>query len=263
MIKDKFHQVFSYPRYAINAKTAHGVHSPFIFGLINEVLKSQDEFYAFQEIEAQRNILLNSNEWIERADFGAGNSSSNSKKTKVSQFASRSLCSPKYCRMLFRLARYVRAEQVLELGTALGITTAYLSKSSPEAQVQTIEGDSGLLAKAIEVWEALGIKNINSVCGKFEEVLPDVLKSSKRLDFVFVDGNHRLKPTIEYVEMIKQHLNDEAVVIIDDIYWSKEMTEAWETLKKDNTFSLSVDLFRMGLLFKRVGVEKQDFVLYF
>jgi len=259
LIKDKLHQVFSFPSYILKAKTAHGVHSPFVFGLINEVLKNRTESDELQSIEVERTKFLRNKSSIKRIDYGAGSSPA----ITFQKFAARSLCSVKYCKMLFRLAQYTKSMNALELGTALGITTAYLSKSRADIQIHTIEGDPTILNAAAEMWDGLDLKNVNSHLGSFDEMLPKILESSSPFDFVFVDGNHRKKPTLDYVEMIKSKLKENSVVIIDDIYWSREMTEAWTALKMDETFSLSVDLFRMGLLFKRPGVEKQDFVLYF
>jgi hypothetical protein len=46
------------------------------------------------------------------------------------------------------------------------------------------------------------------------------------------------------------------VVILDDIYWSKEMTQAWEELKNHPKVTLSIDIFTKGILFFRK--EHQD-----
>ncbi|MGC6533070.1 MAG: class I SAM-dependent methyltransferase, partial [Flavobacteriales bacterium] len=80
-------------------------------------------------------------------------------------------------------------------------------------------------------------------------------------DFVFVDGNHRKEATLEAVELLAPHLGEGAVVVIDDIYWSRGMTEAWDELRKREQFALSIDVFEMGILFMGLPMAKQHFVL--
>lgn len=259
MIKEKLHAAKHYFRYLGKASGPHGIHSPFIFDLVNEVLLSDDRYYAFESIEEERKRLLRSDKKIIRTDLGAGSQVSG-KELKISSFAKASLCPEHLSRVLFKLSRYVRAKNVLEMGTALGITSAYLALSEVD-KVVTLEGDPALLEESVAVWEKLGIQNIVGVPGNFDDILGKVIREHAPFDMVFVDGNHQLEPTLRYVEELKPHLSDQAVVVIDDIYWSQGMTSAWEKLKIDPTFSLTADLYRMGLLFKRPGVEKQDFVL--
>ena len=37
-------------------------------------------------------------------------------------------------------------------------------------------------------------------------------------------------------------------MIIDDIHWSPEMSEAWNQIKLDTHFNCKIDLFHFGLL---------------
>lgn len=65
-------RILSFVKYFFKAKTAHGVHSPFVFHLIQHILKNNQSFYAFENIESIRAKLLLSQIEIEVTDFGAG-----------------------------------------------------------------------------------------------------------------------------------------------------------------------------------------------
>ena len=59
------------------------------------------------------------------------------------------------------------------------------------------------------------------------------------------------------------HIHEGTVFIFDDIHWSKEMEEAWNEIKQDSRVTISIDLFKIGIVFFRKGQVKQDFVLRF
>jgi hypothetical protein len=40
-----------------------------------------------------------------------------------------------------------------------------------------------------------------------------------------------MQPTVDYVKQLLPYLHNNSVVILDDIYWSKEMQQAWQAGK--------------------------------
>jgi predicted O-methyltransferase YrrM len=70
-----------------------------------------------------------------------------------------------------------------------------------------------------------------------------------KLDYVFIDGNHRLAPTLNYFDSCLEFAHNETVFVFDDIHWSYEMEEAWEKLKAHPRVTISIDLFHMGVIF--------------
>ena len=121
---------------ASNGK-GHGVHSPFVFEFINNVLKDTKQYDCYSSIEKQRQLLLQNENAIEVEDFGAGSSVMKSNKRVIKQIAASSLKPKKFAQLLFRIVRYYKPETILELGTSLGITTAYLAKGNHNATVFT------------------------------------------------------------------------------------------------------------------------------
>ncbi len=80
-------------------------------------------------------------------------------------------------------------------------------------------------------------------------------------DLVFIDGNHTKEATLRYFEVFLKKNNKEFAILFDDIYWSKGMTEAWETIKKNKKVNLSIDFYSFGLVFIGKDISKQDIVL--
>ncbi len=235
-----------------NAK-GHGIHSPFIFELVTKVLGDKTAYEDYVAVEHIRRELLHSNARIPTIDFGAGSGSSKASgaQRRLSSIAHTALKPPKFGQLFYRMSRYYKPANILELGTSLGITTAYLAKGNPEAKVITLEGAPAIAAVARQNFATLGSSHIQVVEGNFDQTLAGVLQPLKSLDLAYVDGNHRLEPTLRYFEQMKPLLHTDSILIFDDIHWSPEMEQAWERLKQDPLVRCSVDLFYIGILFFR------------
>lgn len=100
----------------------YGVHSPFAFNLIRKVLRSNDHFYAFEELAAQ--IPANYPE--------------------ISP-------TPHLNRLAFRIVRHCEAKEVLEINSGVGVTTLYLLSTNRGIHCTCVEKRSGLAAMAGEL----------------------------------------------------------------------------------------------------------------
>jgi hypothetical protein len=56
--------------------------------------------------------------------------------------------------------------------------------------------------------------------------------------------------------------NQNSVLIFDDIYWTADMTKAWEEIKTHPAVTLSIDLYKVGLIFfRKENKQKEHFCL--
>lgn len=234
----------------------HGVHSPFVYRLVKEVLPDHKDS-RFENIEALRKKLLKSNEIIEVTDLGAGSKVQRSPERKVSEIARHSLKNAYTCRLLFRLAAHSHSTHLLELGTSLGLTSAYLSLV--KKRVTTIEGCPNIAQKARQHFAELNAENINVAVGNFDEILPDFLLKNSECQFVFVDGNHSYEATLRYYHMLRSALPDQSLVVFDDIYWSRGMYKAWQEIVNSGHPQISIDLFHLGLVYFKSDQATEHF----
>jgi predicted O-methyltransferase YrrM len=247
---------------ASNGK-GHGMHSPFVYTFIEKVLNDKTTYAAYPKIEAVRKTLLQNETEIDVEDFGAGSTVIKTKKRIVKDIAASSLKPKKYSQLLYRIVQFYKPKNIVELGTSLGITTAYLAAANAAA-VTTMEGSTNIASIAANNFENLQLENINLVVGAFEKTLDPFLQKNAQIDLVFVDGNHRKEPTVQYFEAILPKLHNDSFLIFDDIHWSKEMEEAWEIIKTNNAVTMSIDLFFIGIVFfKKEFKIKQHFSIRF
>ncbi len=242
----------------------HGIHSPFVFNFIKQVLNDGRQYAEYEKIESLRKLLLNDNTKVEIKDLGAGSFLGSAQQRTISSIAKNAVKSKKYAQLLYRLIKFIQPNNILELGTSLGLTTAYFSAANPSATIYTIEANESIAAVAKKNLENLGCKNIILENENFDTILSSVLNDVSSVDFCFIDGNHRSEPTQRYFNQILSKVNDNSVLVFDDIHWSKEMEGAWYTIQKHPRVSCTIDLFFIGIVFfKNEFKEQQHFAIRF
>ena len=249
--------------HAANSK-GHGIHSPFVFAFIKEILNDKKTYPACQEIEILRKALLQNESTIIVEDFGAGSAIIPTNERVVSKMAASSLKPRKYAQLLFRMVEYFQPNTIIELGTSFGISTGYMAKGKTDATVYTLEGSKAIAAIAQQQFKKLQIHNIQTVIGAFDDTLPTVLQKCTTIDFVFIDGNHRKDPTIAYFLAFLEKRTNDTMIIFDDIHWSAGMEEAWAYIVAHPAVTLSIDLFFIGIVWVNPSfLVKQHFSVRF
>ena len=252
--------VGSYVRHLLKGLGPHGVHSPFVFKLITEVLVRSEKRVIWSHIEEIRKSYLNNFSLYEAFDFGAG--SKNLKKARTVSNAVNSAAMPKWKgEVMHLLVEHVQPNTVIELGTHFGIGTLYLSTALKDTvHLITIEADPMHIAHARKSFANFHASNIIQLEGTFEEKLGMAMHESNTNTLVYVDGNHTEDATLRYFHWLIENENI-AVIVFDDIYWSSEMRNAWRTICADKRVQLSLDFYWFGVIFMRGRMKKEHFDL--
>lgn len=100
----------------------HGIHSPFVFSLINDVIEEKLPYYAFQDIQ---DYLIKFGNITDR-------------KIKINK-------------LIFRLVNRFSPVKVLEIGATHGISTLYLTASSQKIRCISV-GVTNEIKKLHEYW---------------------------------------------------------------------------------------------------------------
>src|SRR5262245_41135360 len=221
---------------------------------------TQDEKHWVEPIERLRAKMNALKRRIRRTDYGAGTPDSRRTQEEMQagvqvtqtlgDFTRASSKSPFWCLFLLKMIRATRPGVCLELGTGVGISGAYQAAAlemNGQGKLITIEGSPELSHIARANFARLGLKAVEVVTGRFQDRLPGVLQDAKRIDHVFIDGHHDGRATLSYFSKIRPFLKDKAIVVFVDVAWSREMTEAWQSIAGDDQVDLAVDLDIMGL----------------
>lgn len=250
-------------KYRTTSKTRYDAHSPFLYNFIENVVRDNGTYYWYSPVERLRERMLSSKEIITIEDFGAGSKVFKSNERKVSDIARYSVKQKKYGQLLFRMVNYFDCKTTLELGTSLGITTAYLAAANQTGTTVSIEGDSSIHRIAKHNLKTLHLKRNKLILGQFDTVLEETITKIPPLDLVFIDGHHAKEPTLRYFDMCLTTAHENTIFVFDDIHWSEEMETAWKSIIQDERTTLCLDFNTLGIVFLKPELSAQDFVIRF
>jgi predicted O-methyltransferase YrrM len=257
--------VVGYLKHAVRAQSKYHIHSPFVYGFYQHVLKDEQTYIQYRVVNRLRKELETISRFIKRKDLGAKckDFPCDQRFVRVKDIAHHSSVTRKNGEFLFRLIREYKPSSILELGTSLGISALYFALAAPESKIITIEGciDSANLAR--ENFQKTGLQNIQVITGNFEDKLAVALKEMPSPDLVFFDGNHKKEPTLAYFHQCLQHVHPGAIYIFDDIHWSAGMEDAWNIIRQHPQVKVSIDIYHMGIVFFKEELSKEDFTIRF
>lgn len=237
----------------------HGIHSPFVFSFITQVLRDRTVYPDYERVENWRKQLLRDTTRLLLVDYGAGSVSGALRERTVASLARTAAKPRRWGQLLYRMARFYQCRHIVELGTSLGITTTYLALAAGrDGRVVTAEGAPALATRAAAHFREWELEQVRVLEGPFDDQLPAIREAIPQPDLVFIDGNHRKDPTLYYFETFRPRTGEEGILVFDDIHWSAEMEEAWEQIRRHPEVRCTVDLFFIGLVFFRTGFREQQ-----
>ncbi|MGI9543165.1 MAG: O-methyltransferase [Cyclobacteriaceae bacterium] len=261
MSSSKAWTVFSFFKYWLNAVDAHSLQSPFAFDFYESIVASKKNHQDFLQIERLRQKLQKDHRAIQIKDYGAGSRRHVSSRRKISDIVHYGISRPRFSQMLYRLVSHYKPQNIIELGTSLGVNTLYLAKANHQNQVTTFEGCPQLAAVARENFDRLRRDNIKLIEGDLNYTLQAHLATTDQVDLVFFDANHQFEPILGYFNQCLEKAHSDSIFIFDDIHWSGEMEKAWSKIKSEPSVTLSFDLFQAGIVCFAPTATKQELVL--
>ncbi len=250
--------IVSYFKFLVKATNQHGVHSPFVYALVTKCFYDKKKHPAYTILHDYRKVLLQSKESILVQDFGAGSRVFKTNTRKVKDIAKHAGISLKRQQLLYRLCTWFKFNSSLELGTSLGLSTIALAIQKNNTLI-SVEGCENTAEVARKQLRDFGHPEVEIVVSDFKKVLESLPKT--KFDFIYVDGNHNKESTLLYFDLLLKFVHNDTVLIFDDIYWSKGMTEAWKAIISHPKVTVSMDTFYWGIVFFRKEQKKESFTI--
>jgi len=270
MNKNKIFQLFSMIAHAFCAWNTggEGIHSPRLFYMVRHLFYDTSHLYAWNEIEQRRHAMLRAPKRVHVVDYGTGRD----RDELVMHIAKNSVMTAKEAQLLARLLNYMngneyvsdrhRSLHIVELGTSLGLTTAYLALVDSRNKVVTFEGCDEIADVAQLNWNKLKVDQIHLIRGNINDTLCNYVRACKEpIDFALLDANHTYEATMRYFEYLLPHMDKDGVMVLDDIRYSPSMYQAWQALTHHAAVTATMDLGRMGLIFFYPNVQQKTYLI--
>jgi len=219
--------VGSYLKYLWQRKSEYSIHSPFVFDFMKKVLYDRGSNRDY-DLMLRISRLLDGKKYAKR------------KKRKEA-------------RLLYRLVSYMEPETVLTFGRLSALNTSALALGNLQTKVYLEQSPDFL-----ETLNSMGVVNVNLIRRDVDEE-----EQFERLNtgFVFYGLDDFGDDTWNNLEEGFGTVDEDTVLVFEGIHHSRHTEAAWEAIKANEDVTLSMDLYCIGIVFFREGIEKQDFVL--
>lgn len=214
--------------YKIRHHKGHGIHSPFVFNLINHVIEEKRPYYCYEDISSY-----------------------------LSSFGLKRLTPNKRNRLAFRFVNYFKAESILEIGSGSGVNTLFLTAHSKKIKCICIEKDEQLRDLARQLYEGCNRQNIDLL-----EALP-LLPLDRSFDCIFINLDHYNTISCEYLDALCKQCYSKSFIIVTGIRRNKEYNKLWKHLSANSSRTVELDLFNIGIVFFDRQLSRWEYKISF
>lgn len=250
--------VIAYLKYLWRCNGRHGIHSPFVYDLL------ENNLYKKQEIDCSKPKNIRKTALADKRplhnDYGT-NAGAFSGMGSIAEMARKASIPHKYGLLLVKLVKHFNPSLVVEMGTCMGLSSSYMAMATDK--VLSCEGNPVLAETAKTHLRNQEIDNVEVVNKSFANFIQEDLAQLPSIPFLYLDGDHSYEATLDYFLKLLPKADHQSVWVFDDIYWSTGMTKAWEEIKKHPNVTLSLDFFKFGVLFFKPVKQKQHFTIWY
>lgn len=211
--------------YKLRHRRGHGIHSPFVYNLIVNVIENKLPFYAYADIL----------EYIQKE-------------------TSRKYKPKKTNKLHFKLINHFQAKNILEIGSEKGIGSLYATAPSSQIKytcVERKEESRKAASTLLHHWK----KNIKIVAS-----LP---KTDQLFDCIIVDCKQIGNSQEFEPEYLFSHVHENSVIILNNIRTNESVYSLVQKIRKDERIRISLDLYTTSIFFFNTKYYKRNYLLSF
>lgn len=213
--------------YKIRHHKGHGIHSPFVFRFINDVVEEKLTYYCFIDI-----------------------------RKHLKQFKSHSFDIRKEYLLCFRIVNYFNVQTVLELGSGKGVNTLFLLAPSSKIKCYCFESDNKNIQMAHKIQGH--ISHRISFLKNIEDIVP-----LGGVDCIFIDLNKLTNEQACLVATNLQLMPLPRFIFVRGIRNNRLNQTFWKELANHPNRTASLDLFHIGILFFNKQLSRWNYQISF
>lgn len=214
--------------YKVRHHKGHGIHSPFVYNLIHNVIEEKRTYYAYGDI---RSFL---------SDY----------------FPNKTFRTNKHDKLIFRLINHFKTSSVLEIGSGTGVGTLYITTPSNEVKCFCFEIDTAKKEVAKNIYSQWNNNNIT--------LLNDIDSiSSTKIEAVIIDLNNYSDIDDNFINFIKNIYSEKMFVLVKGIRNNKKHKHIWSKISDIEERTAKLDLFNIGIMFFRKDLYRWNYQISF
>lgn len=199
----------------------YGIHSPFAFDLITNVIYARYGYYAFHDI---RKIL--------------------------SENGLEGCATPAFHHLSFRLVNHFNAKNILEINSANGVNTCYLTAPASDIRCICVETESEQIAVA---------RKLQAASERKSEIVTTIpLPDQQQYDAIFI--NLKEKKEVLSVETLLRLSHEKTFWVIYPLK-SRRSKQFWRNIVNDERISITFDRKDAGIAFLRFSYHKMHYLV--
>lgn len=233
----------------------HGIHSPFLFHLISEVVEARKRLPEYKIFKALKNNALNLLEYSPEPSLSKTYQQFNLPSSKPKKLYRRVELPLRYSKVVFRLIREFKPSSIINYGPTFGVSLAVMAMASNNSVVYQLINNTAYELISKELLKDTEISNI--------QFIPENSVSKVNPEFIMLNYSNNPYLSRNVVqECLKTH-GDDDVLIIRGIHESREMEAIWREMIANESVRVSLDLFEIGIALFRKGLQKENFIQRF
>lgn len=227
----KLKEYFNLGMRKIKHRKGFGVHSPFAFSIITEVIEEKLPYYAYQQMQRLY-----------------------SKQTPI---AFKTAC------LLFRLANRFRCHTFAEIASDGGFSILPLLLLDKRNQVKTVAEKNSW----DDISNRLGLFHIPNAQYSFAADIEDI-EETQTFDMLIINGNPFSQndpraAAVQLAEWVMKHTNPESLIFVKGIQPRQQLELFWDQLCDNDEVSITMDLYNNGLAILKPHFFKQHYIVSF
>ena len=238
----------------IRYRKGHGVHSPFAFNFITNIVEEKFPYYIFEDIEKRRAELLSCMDTVEFLS-----SKGNLKKKTIAEITSKETQSDKYGAFLFRLVNFSQSKSILQIGGSTGMMSLYLATPSKDIRCVVLEDRAELAPVIQKQCKSLNLPNVSVEIGEYMSTLEEVLKKQDYFDLVFLNTIRNSELTRSILD---RHIKTRFLVV-DNIRKDKKSKALWQMVMDNPHAKITIDLYYLGIALFEGKFYKKHYKAHF
>ena len=220
-------------------RKGYGVHSPFVFDLITNVIEEKSFYYAYHDISLIREQLIQKKRFI---DY-------NGEQINLKKALRKYGISKKEGEFLFRLTNHYKPRTILSISSSGGLAPLYLSRYGSNVECVTLEYETDLYDLAVHFLNReTNTSHYIWLCSYYD-FYPPKISMFNQIDCIYMGKELGVNSLYYSFNQCIPLIHDKTFCVLAGIHSSTEKLNYWNELCQHPNVTVAVDLYQMGLLF--------------